>query len=272
VLNGAFPKLWISVAFDPADSDAAWDSSYSLTITIFVLARAAQRGCRIRTCALCFRRFLVETKVVLGCWLASVSVAVNPPSVDVSLGSDGSFAASGSWWFWDCRSRFSLLKYHSRMYLTKPWVRIWMAKTLRIHPCELFLSNERIVDSREPLTPDGRNLEPNTELSDEKLDHLEYRVQWEKPTIRTQRTILFAVPCLEVPPPPRVKDMTTWARSKINCCIGAHKNTHIPSMMTSIQSNVVRDGVPWFPSKISVMLRPELVVTGGTKVRKVKSM
>jgi hypothetical protein len=58
----------------------------------------------------------------------------------------------------------------------------------------------------------------------------------------------------------------------MNCWIGAQRNSQMSNMMTSIQSRVHSEGMPWLPSKISVILRPELVVTGGTKVRTVKSM
>src|SRR5690348_13709462 len=104
----------MSVAFEPADSDVACDSSYSFTMTIFVLARAAHSGCWRRTCVLCFRFFFVDDTVAF-CWnVVSLSGVAKPVSVAVSA--EYGLPASGSVMLCDDALPFSLLKYHSLMY------------------------------------------------------------------------------------------------------------------------------------------------------------
>jgi hypothetical protein len=80
------------------------------------------------------------------------------------------------------------------------------------------------------------------------------------------------VPSLALVPPPKVIAMTGLAKSRIASWIGPHRKSHIRRKKKSTHKTVTSEGIVELPSKISARLifMPELVVTGGTKVRNVK--
>jgi len=80
------------------------------------------------------------------------------------------------------------------------------------------------------------------------------------------------VPSLALVPPPKVMAMTGLAKSRIASWIGPHRKSHTRRKKKSTHKTVTREGMVELPSKISarLMLIPELVATGGTKVRNVK--
>ncbi|KAL2106234.1 hypothetical protein VUR80DRAFT_7002 [Thermomyces stellatus] len=267
----------MSVAPGDVASLVACESSYSLTITTFVLARAAHRGCWRRTCALCFRLRLVDNADDATCELGGGSPSGGCPASPDSADAEVGFPASGSP---ACDAEAALTRslrmYHSLMYRTTPCMRMCRPSTVK-YGCGF-----RAAEAAAPKGTSSSGSSGSGEMRHDGGRNSRKRDQYPRVFLKTWVPIMMAKhadtvldwPPLDVEPPPSVAAMTGLARSRMAFWTDGHRNRKTSKARTSTQSTVTSDGIVECQSSNSARwtLTTEWAVSGDAKVRTVKTV